>query len=201
MQWGRPSKLWAARRLAAVLGYVALNHGDRLVISDVSGGMPFGPQLGKGHVPVLLRFLRDLPLQRQADLPAAGLRLARQYTHGGYAILISDLADSDDLSPLLAHWRPPTWQVLVLHLLHPAELDPDLRGELELHDAETGERANFDLDPSALERYRAYVSEWCDAHERTCLAQGAAYARILADWPIEQAVLPYLRRRGVIDAA
>jgi uncharacterized protein (DUF58 family) len=201
MQWGRPSKLWAARRLAAALSYIALNHGDRLVISDLSGGVPFGPQMGKGQVPGLLRYLRDLPLQRQADLPAAAYQLARQHTHGGYAVLISDLADVDDLAPLLAHLRPPAWQVLVLHLMHPAELDPDLRGELELHDAETGERANYDLDADALERYRAYVAEWCAAHERACLAQGAAYARLLADWPIEQAVLPYLRRRGVVQAA
>jgi uncharacterized protein (DUF58 family) len=202
MQWGRPSKLWAARRLAAALGYIALNHGDRLMITDVSGGVaPWGPQLGKGQVPGLLRHLRDLPLQRQADLPAAAYQLARQQTHGGYAVLISDLAGLDDAAPVLAHLRPPAWQVLVLHLLHPAELDPELRGELELHDAETGERANYDLDPSALERYRAYVTEWCATLERDCLAQGAAYARLLADWPIEQAVLPYLRRRGVIEAA
>jgi hypothetical protein len=45
------------------------------------------------------------------------------------------------------------------------------------------------------------VAEWCAAHERACLARGAAYARVLADAPLEQAVLPYLRQRGLLDAA
>lgn len=200
MQWGEPSKLWAARRLAAALGYLALNHGDRLVLADTSGQTaPFGPKMGKGQVPALLRFLRELPFQPQADLAAASLRLARTHRRGGLVMLIADLAEVDDLAPVLAPLRPPTWQVLVLHLLHPAELEPTLRGEIELHDAETGERANYDLNPEALERYRAFAAEWCMKVEQACLDQGAAYARVLADWPIEQAVLPYLRRRRVVD--
>ena len=107
----------------------------------------------------------------------------------------------EDLGAVLRHWRPPTWQVLLLHLLHPAELEPTLRGEVELQDAETGERGNYDLDAHALERYRAFVAEWCQNVERACLEHGAAYARVLADAPLETSVLPFLRRRGVIDAA
>jgi uncharacterized protein (DUF58 family) len=200
MQWGEPSKVWAARRLAAALGYIALNHGDRLALADTAGqAAPFGPKMGKGQVPALLRFLRELPFPKQADLGAATLRLARTHRRGGLAILITDLTDVEDLAPVLAPLRPPTWQVLVLHLLHPAELEPTLRGEIELHDAETGERANYDLSPEALARYRAFAAEWCTRVEQACLAHGAAYGRVLADWPIEQAVLPYLRRRQVVD--
>jgi uncharacterized protein (DUF58 family) len=200
MRWGEPSKLWAARRLAAALGYLALNHGDRLVIADTSGqAAPFGPKMGKGQVPALLRYLRELPFQPQADLAAASLRLARTYRRGGLVVLITDLAEIEDLAPVLTPLRPPTWQVLVLHLLHPAELEPTLRGEIELHDAETGERANYDLSPEALERYRAFAAEWGQKVELACLEQGAAYGRVLANWPIEQAVVPYLRRRRVID--
>ena len=202
MQWGQPSKLWAGRRLAAALGFIALNYGDRLLIADLASAAPtFGPKLGKGHVPNLLRHLRELPLQTQADLPAAAARYARRHWRGGYVVLISDLADVADLGQVLAHLRPPTWQVLVLHLLHPAELEPTLRGEIELQDVETSERANYDLDANALERYRAHVAEWCAGFEQACLEHGASYARLLADAPLEHNVLPYLRRRGVIDAA
>ena len=31
------------------------------------------------------------------------------------------------------------------------------------------------------------------------IQRGAAYARVLADWEIERAVVPYLRRRGVVQ--
>ena len=201
MQWGEPSKLWAGRRLAAALGFIALHYGDRLIVDDVAGGLAFGPKLGKAHVPNLLRHLRELALQRQGDLAATAGRYARAHPRGGYLVLISDLADVTDLGQALRHWRAPTWQVLVVHLLHPAELEPTLRGEVELQDAETGERANFDLDAHALERYQAFVREWCRGFERACLDYGASYARLLATAPLENSVLPFLRRRGVIDAA
>lgn len=202
MQWGKPSKLWAGRRLAAALGFIALNYGDRLIVDDVASSAPaFGPKLGKAHVPALLRHLRELPLQRQADLVAAASLYRRGHPRGGYLVLISDLAEVTDLSATLRHWRPPAWQVIVVHLLHPAELRPALRGEVELQDAETLERANYDLDEHALERYHAYVSAWCATLERACLDYGATYGRVLADAPLETAVLPFLRRRGVIDAA
>ncbi len=202
MQWGRPSKLWAGRRLAAALGFIALNYGDRLTVADTaSSAAPYGPKMGKAHVPNLLRHLRELPLQRQADLPAMAARYVRRHPRGGFVVVISDLADVENLGAVLDHFRPPTWQALVLHLLHPAELEPTLRGEIELQDAETSERANYDLDANALERYRAFVADWCAGFERSCLEHGAAYARLLADSPLEQSVLPYLRRRGVIDAA
>lgn len=202
MQWGTPSKLWAARRLAAALGFIALNFGDRLQVSDLSAAAaPFGPKLGKGHVPGLLRFLRELPAARTANLAEAARGHAARNARGGYAVLISDLQGLGDLPALLGGFPMPAWQVLVLHLLHPAELDPALRGEIELVDSETGERANFDVDAEALERYRAFVAEWCERHEQTCRAHRATYARVLADWPIEQAVVPFLRRRGIVEAA
>lgn len=202
MDWGKPSKWWAARRLAAALGYVALNHGDRVALEALGGGAArFGPTHGKGRVPGLLRVVRELALTRQADLPGALGSYAARHPRGGLALVISDFLSVESLEPVLEAMRAPAWQLLLLHLLHPAELDPTLRGEIEFWDVETRERANYDLDARALERYRGHVREWCEALEQQCFARGAAYARVLADWPIEQAMMPYLRRRRVVVAA
>jgi hypothetical protein len=116
-------------------------------------------------------------------------------------VLISDLLAVPDLEAVCAALPAPAWQLIVLHLLHPAELNPTLRGEIEFHDVETGERANYDLDEAAITRYRAQAQAWCDRAEQVCFARHATYARVFADQPIEAAVLPYLRRRGIIQAA
>ena len=128
-------------------------------------------------------------------LPELGLGVCIKVADGG------GRAAEVAMGAVLRHWRVPTWQVLVLHLLHPAELDPTLRGEIELQDSETSERANYDLNADALERYQKFVSGWCEAAERTCFERRATYARVQSDWPVEQAVLPYLRRRGVVQPA
>ena len=61
--------------------------------------------------------------------------------------------------------------------------------------------SEFTTLKDAVARYRAFVSQWCQRLEAACFDRGAAYARVLSDWPIEQAVMPYLRRRGVVQAA
>jgi hypothetical protein len=57
------------------------------------------------------------------------------------------------------------------------------------------------VDSQALVKYSAFAQAWCERVEQTCFEATAAYARPLADWPIERAVMPYLRRRGVVQPA
>ena len=202
MNWGQPSKLWAARRLAAGLGYLALSHGDRLTITALAeGGSAFGPSHGKGRLPAMVRYLRGAG----AGLTPTGIdsalrRYAARQARGGFVIFISDLLGLSDFRTTLDYFPLPKWQMLVLHLLHPAELAPTLRGEIELEDTETGARANYDLTPAVLEQYAAHGRAWCESLERTCLEETVGYARVLADWPLEQMVMPYLQRRGVVEA-
>jgi uncharacterized protein (DUF58 family) len=199
MNWGQPSKLWAARRLAAAMGYLTLKHGDRLSIALLSDeGAGFGPSRGKGRIPAMLRYLRDAPVSPRADVTALARRAAASRPSGGLVVILSDLLDLPDLPAVLECFRPPKWQTLVLHVLHPAELRPDVDGELELQDAETQRRENYDVDAPTLAKYSAFASAWCERIEQTCYEAGAAYARPLADWPIERAVMPYLRRRGIV---
>lgn len=201
MAWGQPSKLSAARRLAVAVGYLALNHGDRLVVASLAQAAPrFGPSHGTGRVPGLLRFVRTLKPVRSANLLQAAEIYARTQPRGGMVVLVSDLLAVPDVGALVALFPAPRWQALVLHLLHPLELNPAPIGEVEFQDVETHEKANYDLDDYALERYRAFAANWCAGLETTCFQRGAAYARVLADWEIERAVVPYLRRRRVVQS-
>src|SRR5947209_9563378 len=55
MDWGEPSKLRYARRLAAALGYVALNAANRLFIWPLSAtNNTFGPAWGRGRAGPML---------------------------------------------------------------------------------------------------------------------------------------------------
>jgi uncharacterized protein (DUF58 family) len=206
MNWGQPSKLWAARRLAAGLGYLTLGHGDRLAVGPLAGEIPsFGPSYGKARLPAMVRYLRGVPIAPRADFNTALRRYAAHQPRGGFVILISDLLGAPtpgpDFAAMLDYFPLPKWQMLVLHLLHSAELDPTLRGEIELEDVETGVKTNYDLTPETIHQYQAHVRMWCEAIERSCFEETVAYARVLSDWPIEQAVIPYLQRRWVVEAA
>jgi hypothetical protein len=212
-----PNKWDAARRLAGALGYLALSGGERLFITPFAHGINkgFGPTQGKQQIIPALRFLSGLdsspPPKAKAEAELA--RSLRDYAHahtpGGFLIIISDLFDAaasadagrgtDWLAEGLLHLPPPRWQVIVMHLMGEQELTPSLEGDVDLQDMETGERLPFRLDEQTLSQYRLRVRRWCNELQAACGRRGAVYARVLAEWPFERMIIPYLRRRGAIQ--
>jgi uncharacterized protein (DUF58 family) len=217
------SKWDVARRLTGALGYLGLAGGERLKITPFAEtlGSGFGPTQGKRQVTAALKYLSDLtPFvagKVQAKHLAAGSlansleRYARTNPRGGLLLIISDLldtavfeesggeADTFYLAEGLRHLPPPRWQVLVLHLLTTAEVQPTLAGDYDLEDIETTENLPFRLDEATLAQYRLRVRRWGEDLQAACARRGAAYSRNLAEWPLEQKVVPYLRQRGLLQ--
>jgi hypothetical protein len=145
-------------------------------------------------------------------LPQSLAAYARSHPVGGVLVLISDLFDTvpflpeasseagaEALADALRYFTPPRWQVLVMHLLTEAEIHPTLEGDFDLRDVETRESLPFHFDEATLARYRLRVRQWSARLQSVCAWRGAAYSRIIAEWPMEKAVVPYLRQRGVLQ--
>jgi uncharacterized protein (DUF58 family) len=212
---GRSSKWTGARRLAGALGYLALAGGERLLITPFAGrlGEGFGPTQGKKRAVSVLQFIARLKPSSQADQESGLVHSLTSYSRsqpgGGILIIISDLLDAatsaeigqgaQNLMDGLRHLTPPRWQVLVMHLLSEQELNPALQGDYDLRDLETGQALPFRLDDLTIGQYRLRVRRWCNELSQACARRGATYTQVLAEWPFERAVVPYLRQRGVIQ--
>src|ERR671939_710836 len=70
MDWGEPNKLRYARRLAAALGYVALNAANRLFVWPLTASAAaFGPAWGRGRAGPMLAFIDEFrPAQASTPL-------------------------------------------------------------------------------------------------------------------------------------
>ena len=198
---GGPPKLRAAQRLAAALGYLALAHNDRLSLVPFGAGpLPvFGPAQGKGRLIELLKFIERLRPDQPTALAGTLMAYARSHQRGGLLVICSDLLAPEGLEQALRALPPPRWQTLVLHLLDQRELRPELAGPIELEDAETGQRLPLTLDAATLAAYQRTVGEWRERMAATCARRGATYAQVLAHWPLEQQVVPYLRARRILQ--
>jgi uncharacterized protein (DUF58 family) len=217
------SKWNVARRLAGALAYLALAHGERVTMTPFAEtlGDSFGPTHGKQQVIASLRFLTALkpvppPVDPEEARNGTGLAAslnsyAQAHTEGGLLILISDLLDTvkssehfddqslgEELAEGLRHLTLPRWQVLVMHLMTSEEMQPTFEGDFDFEDIETRENQPFYIDRDTVTQYRLRVRRWCAELEQICARQGTTYSRILAEWPLEQKVLPYLRQRGVL---
>jgi uncharacterized protein (DUF58 family) len=200
MAVGGASRLRLAQQLVGALGYLALAHSDRLQIVPFGpAALPaFGPARGKARMIEMLRFVEGLAPQPATSLAPVLQQHARRNPQGGILVVCSDLLAPDGLALGLRALAPPRWQVLVLHLIDPRDLRPDLVGPIELVDSETGQRMELTLDDETLRAYRQSVAAWREGLASECGQHGATYAQVMANWPLEQKIVPYLRARRLL---
>ncbi|MEI8305832.1 MAG: DUF58 domain-containing protein [Chloroflexales bacterium] len=200
MATSSPQRMRLAQQLVGTLGYLALAHSDRLQIVPFGPAvMPaFGPTQGKARLIEMLRFVENLTPQPATNLAAVIKQHAWSHPRGGLIVICSDLLAPDGLAEGLAPLAPPRWQVLVLHMLSPDDMRPNLHGPLELEDSETGQRMEMTLDDATLAAYRSSVTTWREGLVKACARRGATYAPIMSNWPLEQQVVPYLRSRRLL---
>jgi uncharacterized protein (DUF58 family) len=131
MDWGEPSKLRYARRLAAALGYIALNASNRLLVWPLSASATaYGPAWGRGRAGAMLSFIDEFKPAQASTPVVAGLNAPPDLEQalatftsraGGLVVLISDLL-STRWDKALARLAGRSGEVVVLHTLSPQEL-------------------------------------------------------------------------------
>lgn len=204
MAWGAPPKLRIAQQLVGTLGYLALARSDRVYVTPFGATRlaPFGPTRGKTRLIEMLRYIEEVSLQEQTSLTTMVQQHARSHPRGGMLILCSDMLVDEGLDEGLRLLRPPRWQVLILHIIDPRELKPELQpglhGPLELYDSESHQQLSLVVNDSLLEEYRQSLFAWQERLAAACAHHGATYARIMTDWPLERKIIPFLRKRQFI---
>jgi uncharacterized protein (DUF58 family) len=199
MDWGTPNKLAYACALAAAIGYVALGRNDVVSASCIGSGATSLPRLrGRGRALELLKFLDDIHADGQLDLQSSLARLAfgelAGGRPGGQVVLISDLlVPLETFGPALERVLAAQLDAIVVHLLSPGECEPEVGGDLDLVDAETGKRVQVGLSLNAVSRYLRRLEAWHADLAAMCAQRGVRYVRARTDEPLEAVVLTRLR--------
>jgi uncharacterized protein (DUF58 family) len=200
MASGRPDKLLFAKRAAAALGYIGLASEDRVAVSALGGraSRRQTPLRGSGRVFRLLSNLSAIqPSPGPTDLVAAARHAAAQLHGRGVVVLLSDLLDpaADRVIRELAATRS---ELIVLHVLSPDELDPQLEGDLRLVDTETGEGIDITADLATLDSYRSRLAAWKEGFADLAARRRATYVDLASDTPLNDLIFAELRRRRVL---
>ena len=200
MAAGRPPKLLFAKRAAAALGYVGLASEDRVSVAVLAGRTARRqPALrGSGRVFRLLSNLSSIQVAEGAtDLVAAARRAAAMLTGRGVLVLISDLLDPG-ADRVVRELAGTSAELIVLHVLSPEELDPQLAGDIRLVDSESGEGVDVTVDLATIDSYKARIAAWQAAFADIAAKRRASYVPLSSDIPIAELVFAELRRRRVM---
>ncbi len=198
MAVGSPPKLEYAKRLAAALGYVGLAGGDRVGAVALHGTQLdlLPPRRGRAHAHHLFRFLESQRPEGPTRLAEAVRAFAPR--HRGLVVVASDLFDPAGAQGFLDRLRHAGLAVFVVHLLAEEDLRPPGWGELRLMDAETGESVEVTVDGSLVREFTARRDAFLEGVREYCGRHGIPYVRATTAFPVEDLVLRYLRRAGLV---
>ena len=194
MAWrGAPARLTKrayADRLVAALALILLRQRDAtgLITFDEAVREVVPPRVRAGQWARLVRGLERTPDGGGTAAEAALGRLTSLLARRGLVVLVSDLLFDRDLAlTALRYLRHRGHQVIVLHLMDPAEAELSGAPEVRFRDPESA--VSVVVRPRELARaYRETVRREIAAWRTTCRRHGIAYHHVLTDLPFGMAL-------------
>ena len=108
--------------------------------------------------------------------------------------MISDMFDGNGFESALDILRHFRHDIFVIHIASHEEINPVLKGELQLVDAESNVSREITVTPSLLNAYRAEFAKFCEGIESYCGKYQLGYVRTATDFPFEELVLKVFRQ-------
>jgi len=200
MNFGDPSKLLWAKQIAAAIGYLAMCR------EDWFGVFPFADELkanmlsqrGRGQVNQVFDFIEELEPGGTTNIEASIQRFAAETGTGGLLFIISDFWDPEALQRALPYLLYRGFTIHALQILTPEEMDPGYSGELDLTDAETGERVLLTIRKGTLDQYHQELQSSFLKLEAALSSQATNYFRFLTSDSVEDTVLYRFRHEGLL---
>jgi uncharacterized protein (DUF58 family) len=191
-------KLLQAQRIAAALGFVGLVRRDAVTLHTFPGRAAGPPRFtGRAGGPALFQHLEALNADGGTEIVAAATDLLSRPGPPGLTVLISDLL-TPDWAPAITRLPARGGDLVVVHVLAATELEPDLVGDLELIDVETGRSVAVSLSAATLREYARLATAWTDDIALRCRQAGAAYVRLIDTDDLETVLLRSWRDAGVL---
>ena len=203
------NKLRYAFRLCGALGYIGLLTGDllRVTLVDSSGQNSWGPFRGRSNGWSLIQFLEtghsrivddQRAVARRTNLDLVLRDYALRARKPGLLLLLSDLFSLDDYRAGLDALRSKGYEIGLLHLLSPDEVNPDFKGDLNLIDVETGDSAEVTIDPFLMEDYLRRLDDWKSGIDDFCRSRAIRYLAVDTGIGWESVITHDFRRMGLI---
>jgi uncharacterized protein (DUF58 family) len=191
------SKLEYAQALSAALAWLVLRQ------QDAVGLATFDSQIramvrAAGNPSQLEQLLAAMESVQPGKKTAAGPifhELAQRLTKRGVVIVLSDFFDDvASLAAGLKHFRHRQHDVVLLHVLDPAELDFPFRGPTEFKGLE--DFPEVQADPQVIRRaYLRELAAFRQAIEMECRRQHIDYFLLRTDRPLDEALTHVLASR------
>lgn len=189
------SKLGYAKFLAACLAYLSQRQRDRVGIVTFDEALVTRVPPSAKHFNVLLHTLDRATAERPGRLVPMLTQLAEHFRRRSLLVLISDLYENpEDLLEALKVYRFMGNDMVVFHVLDPAEIDFPYRESSRFQDLESGE--DVPVVPEVFaEQYRKMIREHIETLRTKFAETRIDYVQVTTSKPLDEALFSYLGNR------
>jgi len=191
------SKLEYGKNLSAAMSYLMLLQRDAVGLSlfDSQIQKILPPRSVSSYLQPILAELDTIQAGKDTDIGSILHTMSERLKRRGLIILISDLYDDPkNVLSGLRHFRYNQHEVLVFHLLDPAELSFDFEGDIEFEDLESGKKIRT-YPWYIREEYIKAVKNFEQNYRRQCREYLIDYHLLTTDHSLELALMEYMIKR------
>jgi uncharacterized protein (DUF58 family) len=195
---GRLTKLTYGCYLAAVLSWLMVRQQDAVALAtfDTQLRVDLPARSSPRHFHQIAERLEAVVPGGETDIAETLQGLANRFKRRGLIVLVSDLyGDCQTIVRALHHFRHRRHEMIVFHVLDPAEMALPFRELTAFRDLETGERV--EIDPAFVrEPYVAEVRAFIETYRRACAEAQIDYVLAETSTPYDFMLSKYLAKRS-----
>lgn len=194
------AKLDHAKKIGASLAYIALANLDRASLVTFSERLTsrMMPVRGKGQIFRIFEFFDRVDPGGKTSFEESMKAFVHDTKRRGLVVVLSDFYAQDGYESGLNLLRYHRFEPVVIQLTDQRELEPNLRGDILLVDAETGEQKEITLTPKLLQKYRAAHAAFSAELEGYCKSHHLPFFQAPVQRPFDEVVLTLLRSGGFL---
>jgi uncharacterized protein (DUF58 family) len=188
MSRGQPPKLEIAKRISAAFAYVGMKQFDRAVV------IPFGEDLERearplrapSDLPDVDAFLAEATAGGSTAFPQAVRSLATRFPQRGLVVVVSDLMTAAGFPEGFRTLGALGHELRVVSLRCREDDSPDLEGELELHDSESGQKIRLRVSRDLLDAYAREIKTHREACRDAARRAGGRFVDLDVATPLDE---------------
>lgn len=200
MKFGKPDKGVCALRLAGAISYMALNNLDRVRLCAIYEDRILKSKdfTGRQGFNKAVAWLENTEFAGKTDLYKSIVKIP--FNQRGVTVIISDLFSKDttdenisSIEDTIRYLRYMKQEVLILHVLSPEEIEPELEGTIGLEDVETGDILKVTATSHLCKQYKRVLERFISYVKERAKHYQAHYIPVQSDETIDMFIYKGIR--------
>ncbi|HUQ93745.1 MAG TPA: DUF58 domain-containing protein [Bryobacteraceae bacterium] len=195
-----PEKFDYVRRLAGALSYVGLVRLETIALQPFSDHLwdSFKCGGGRHRFAPAAEYLTKLEAKGKTRFVDVAREFSGSYPQRGLLVIISDFFGHDECEKPLQYLADLGHELLLLQVWAEEDRVPPWNGELELLDAETGDKLELSFEDDVRQLYTERFDAYSKGLRELALRKGGRYVGLSTRVPVEEAVFGPLNQIQVV---